>query len=561
MSNSTGTVSTNFVNTIAETFLTWFHSDILPVCAAVFDILVIIIGIVLNVLLLVTFRKRGLFVEPSSHFILMMCVIDFIAYVLLLIPTIITSLAKKWLLSDPVCEIHGAMLFFLVFSNFAFAATLSIERMIKLCHTDGEQYEKIFENKKVRSVIISVIWGVAVVIAFLPTTGIGNIRFDFYHQGCMLDYTDGPGFLIVHFLLTCVIPTIVVIVGYSLIFHTRKQALVENRLKNFQAVNGDKAKNRHTTTTSVGESALPTICESNEEVFSEKNGTVKLTTPNQAFGEKQVPPKPDKSRKGRPKSSPRQSMLFEVFSDDEENPAFHLALTYLYVWAITLICCFPYFVVCLYGTFNNNPLWGGFYTIAVLVIHVSFAAKPIVYLGHNRHYQQVTKQTIPEGMRNRARSMRTSVSHFAGVVEDFVFKTNANKKLNAALATQKAVLVWKKKLKQRKGMFKLKNEPETNSTPVEPTSLTTTNNTDSASKTTDLNLTSNVSSSAHPQPGPIAPRPTVTPSDVTMQTSTSSFIEKERQRLLGLNNGGGAGSPENVSPVPGMVDDQNMKLI
>lgn len=78
--------NTNLVETIADAFFTWFQTDILPVCTAIFDILVIIIGVTLNILLLVTFRKRGLFNEASSHIVLMLIVTDFLSYVFLLLP-------------------------------------------------------------------------------------------------------------------------------------------------------------------------------------------------------------------------------------------------------------------------------------------------------------------------------------------------------------------------------------------------------------------------------------------------------------------------------------------
>lgn len=570
MSNSTS-ASASFVDTIADSFLRWFQSDILPVCFAIVDILVIIVGLVLNILLITTFRKRGLFVEPSSHFLLMMIIVDFISYVFLLIPNIISAFAKEWILSEPVCRIHGAALFFAVFSTFGFTTILSIERTVKLCYIDGQVYDKLFNNEKVRAVMNSVVWGVAALVAFLPATGVGDINYDFYHQGCKLDYTTvtGQPFLIVHFLLTCVFPTIVVIVSYSLIFRTRHKAVLEERLSNFKAVNTDKTRGRNTTTSSIADNPLPSISEHDEEVFTEKNGTIKKTTPQAFTDDKKEPPSLNTKTKGcRPKSPPRQSMLFEVFSDDEENPAFHLALTYLYVWATVYICYLPYVIVCFYGAFNDGPLWGGFYTVTLLVVHVNFTVKPVVYLGHNRHYRHVTKQTIPEGMRNRARSMRTSISSFTDTVEDFVFKSNGNKKLNAALATQKAVLIWKKKLRKRKGIVKLTNEPEMETT-VDSTSLM--NKSDlPTGKTDTINV---VNGAQNPKSGQSINhsfatagqnRMAVTPSDVLIAPTQSSFIERERLKLLNMASSGGSAtreSPDSASPVPGMVDDQERKLL
>ena len=571
MSNSTGSITTSFVDTLTGTFFTWFNSDILPVCAATVDTLVIIVGFVLNVLLIVTFRKRGLFLEPSSHFLLMMCLVDFMSYVLLLIPNIITSIVKEWILTDPVCKIHGGISFYLVFCSFAFSSVLCVERTVKLCCPDGEKYEKIFNNKRTRSLVIGAIWVVAGIVGFLPATGIGNIHYDFYHQGCWLNYTTSPVFLIVHFVLTCVFPTITVIVCYSLIFKSKHKALLENRKSGSKS--GDKGRGRNTTTSSIGGQPLPSISEADDNDVFDGNGTGKKT----AFADEKPGQSKtgDTNKKGRPKSPPKQSMLFEVFSDDEENPAFHLSLTYLYVWAILFICYFPYIVICFYGTFDDGPLWGGFYTVTMLVVHVSFAIKPIIYLGHNRHYQAVTKQTIPEGVRNRANSVRNSVYNFADTVQDFVFKSNTNKKFNAALTTQKAVLVWKKKLKKRRGMVPLKNElEEEKTTPAGSNSLV--NKIDSPST---MSTATNVKNSGYNavnysnHSNNIAGaknRVAVTPSEIQFAPTPSTFIEKERQRIKDMSNSGepsGATnlvmrhSPNSTSPLPGMIDDPERQLL
>lgn len=536
MSNSTASATSSLIDTLTETFLTWFQSDILPVCATIVDILVIIVGVALNILLIVTFRKRGLLVEPSSHILLMLSVVDFLSYAFLLLPTIITALARDWVLSDPFCRIHGACLFLFVFASFGFATVLCLERTLKLCTEDSYVYERLFERKKIRTIIIAVTWSLAVFLAFLPATGLGDIRYDFYHQGCKLNYNNSWPFLIVYFLMATVFPTVTVLVCYSLIFYTRKKAVDESRLASFQKVN-------HKTGVDSRDNPLPTIAEDENDDDDEKGET----NTSQAASTKQGTSKAGK--RNRPKSTRRQSVLFEVFSDDEENPAFHLSLTYLYVWGATFICCFPYFIICFYDTFNDNAVWGGFFTVTVLIIHVSFTVKPVIYLGHNRHYQQVTKETIPEGVKKRARSMRTSVANMADTVEDFIFKSRANKQFNAALATQKAVLIWKKKLKTRKA-----NSKSETKTPVIPAAFAN-HAAPGAHKTSNVPNVPEVNHTVHG-------RTSVTPSDVKISSTTSSFIEKERQRMLGAahSHPKPSDSPDNISPIPGMVEDKKKLL-
>lgn len=542
--------NTDLVDTIADAFFTWFQRDILPVCTAIFDILVIIIGVVLNILLIVTFKQRGLFNEVSSHIVFMLSISDFLSYVVLLLPNIITAIANTWVLSHPVCEIHGSMIFTLIFLNFAFVTLLGIERAIKLCKENSDLYEKLFESRKIRNVIVTLVWILAALVGFIPITGAADIKYDFYHQGCMLDYEKASVFLILHFLLTIVFSMVIVVVSYSLIFNTRRKTLIQSRQNRLKKENS--VKGRNTVTSDISGNSLPSIVETDDDVFnSEKR--------ENAFEKKldhETETEKRKNRKRRPPSSSRQSLLFEVFSDDEENPAFHLAITYIALWGTIMVCYFPYVLVSFYGTFNDGPLWGGFYSVALLVLHTCFAVKPIVYLGHNRHYRHVTKQTIPEGVRNRARSMRTSVNSMSETVEDLIFRSNANSKFRAALATQKAVLIWKKRWQKKKGIFKLKeerNSPAVVSTPV----IKDPAETKEGIKT---NTHSTISFERNPTPDK-----SVTPSGILIQAKPkSSYIEEQRRKLLGSQtkavhwgqlNTKETNDTNNGSPVPGMVND------
>ncbi|KAH3841779.1 hypothetical protein DPMN_115259 [Dreissena polymorpha] len=434
--------STSYIDALTETFLAWFHNDILPVCSVIFDLAVIIVGVILNVLLMVTFRKRGLFQEPSSHFMVFFSIADFASYILLLFPNIVTAIAKEWLLSQPVCEIHGAVLFLLVSVNFGIVNILAIERCIKLCKQKGNLYDKIFERARNRNILICIVVVLSAVIAFLPVTGIGHIEYDYYHLGGKLDYSKTPSFLITHFLLTIIVSLVTVTVCYSLIFEHRRRTIQRNR-KSESGRDGNVAFAEAKGNTSVRHSStnesLAVITEVEDEVFREDD---------QSLVERSTDAKPtSKAPKKRSSiaSSRRKSVFQEVFSDDAENPIFHLAITYLALWGTLFACFLPYMIICFIGVYDSVPLWGGFYTISLLVLHVSFALKPIVYLGHNRNYRALTTENIPESFRKRARSVRNSISSVGGKMEDFLFKSKANRQLSATVAAHKALLKWKGK--------------------------------------------------------------------------------------------------------------------
>jgi hypothetical protein len=81
-----------------------------------------------------------------------------------------------------------------MFVNFGFVGVLSVERAVKLCKTDSETYGKIFHSKKVRTALLLAVWLVSVAVGLVPLSGAAILKFEFYHQGCMLDYRKSPSF-------------------------------------------------------------------------------------------------------------------------------------------------------------------------------------------------------------------------------------------------------------------------------------------------------------------------------------------------------------------------------
>ena len=533
MNSSSG--GADYIDSIANSFFEWFHRDILPVCSAIVDSAIIVTGVVLNVLLLVAIRKRGLLNEPSSHFIVAFCVADFACYALLLLPSVIAAAAGDWLLSDPVCHAHGAFLFFFVFVNFGLVSVLSVERCIKLVREDDCAYDALFESTKVRNGIIIAVFALGFVLSFLPVTGLGEVVYDSYHIGCKLDYARTPAFLFVHFVFTFTLSLVAVCVCYALIFDTRRKAIIKNRLIRQNL----KKKKMNQTNTKDEQEPLAAIQEDENNIISDKQAFVaeKEKTKRSAGA----------VRKRRSKSSPRnQSLLFEVFSDEAENPAFHLSITYLSLWATIVATCLPYTIFCFYDLYDG-PLWGGFYTIGLLVLHLSFVLKPVVYIGHNRRYKELTRATIPESMKNGARAVRSSITGVAGKMEDFLFKSRTNRRFQATLAAHKAVLIWKKKIKKSDQVILTKI----------PEKLP-----ESADLGAETKQGNNIADPAKIQSGDYIthtnqPGPRITPSEINVNPTPSTYIDRERLRLLNarMREIPPPGQPSNVSPVPGMVPD------
>ena len=543
MSNNT---NPDLVGTLTDSFLNWFQKDILSYFVATFDIIVIIIGCILNTMLIVTFKKRGLFKESSTHFVFMLTISDFIAFVLLLLPTIITAFAREWILSYPVCLAHGSMTVLMVYVSFALLAILALERVLKL--SNPELYQKTFDSKIFVNVLTIAIWTVCCTIASVNIAGIAELKYDFYHQGCMLDYMSSYILLNIHFGTTFGISFVIVLVCYSVIFDAKRRALIDARTRNFkQTALAKKIKETDSTKEMSRKNDKVILDKDVRETPSVSEGSKGIDdkqTMDVMSGQKnQLSEKPNRgiqknSRRTLAKSASRQSLILEVFSDDDENPAFHLAMTYLLLWFILVVCYLPYYTVWYYDAYNPGGVWGGFYTITMLIIHTSFVVKPIIYLGHNRHYRAVTKETIPEGVRAKARAVRASVSNVVERVDDFVFRSASNKRFAATVTAQRAVLVWKKKLqKVRKSKMDLKQKPE-EKTPIVALSITEAETDSKPNKLIEeveetpvkkLNGT-NANGGKDLRPT-TSDQKVLTPSNI--EITSSSFIERERQRLLG----------------------------
>lgn len=253
------------------------------------------------------------------------------------------------------------------------------------------------------------------------------------------------------------------------------------------------------------------------------------------------------------KTPSRQSLLMAVFSDDVENPAFHLAITYLLLWFVLVVCYLPYYIVWYYDAYDSGRAWGGFYTMSMLIIHTSFALKPVIYLGHNRHYRAVTKETIPKRVRARARAVRESVSSVVDKMDDLVFRSASNRRFAATVTAQKAVLIWKRKLQGlRQNKLHLPKKVDEKS-PVVPLSISEPQTEENSEKhTKDVNakvvpdLNGKVVKELKRKKLESQP---VTPSNVDI--TNSSFIERERQRLIG--NGNISAPPSVVCQEPTIV--------
>ena len=138
-------------------------------------------------------------------------------------------------------------------------------------------------------------------------------------------------------------------------------------------------------------------------------------------------------------------------TDDKSDPEFHMAVTYFIVFCLMLVCYIPYFAINFADYNDKGEIWGGYYTITVILVMLSYCMKPIIYLSHNRHYRKGYKETLPEKAVAKATNIGQSINNALDKIEKAMFKTPGQKKLNTALNTHMAANKWLRKVKAKKG--------------------------------------------------------------------------------------------------------------
>ncbi|XP_062568681.1 uncharacterized protein LOC134230843 [Saccostrea cucullata] len=153
------------------------------------------------------------------------------------------------------------------------------------------------------------------------------------------------------------------------------------------------------------------------------------------------------------KKAVTKAKVTKIFSLKEDNgdPDLHMFVTYLIVWVTMLVCHGPYFAINIADYADSDDIWGGYYSITVIFFMVSYCAKPIIYLAHNRKYREGYKETMPEKVIEKANTARKSVSNFMDKIDKAMFKTPGKKKLDATLTTHMAANKWLRKVKNKNG--------------------------------------------------------------------------------------------------------------
>ena len=483
--------SSAVVSSVSGSFFIWFQDDVLPYLTGSLFIAVVIVGIILNGMLITTLRKRNLLKIRTNWFLFELTIVDFISCIFFIGPAAWVAFNRKWQLGDYACKVHGILFITTYLVTFWLLLMMGVERA--LITKNFDLHDKIFSSSKYVTLISVLLWLGSVGISAIPLTGWVTISYDFYQASCVPFFTDNVYYLSIVFVLGICFCFISIIISYVIIFKSRRKKLAKpekEEVKNGKDGGETSKENTDNTTTGSGAENLEKGKENMGETSKVK--TDKLSTDNTAThsgtenSEKSTENSGESSKgcenveetnkdldKDIPKvkigwesqnKSKKLSMLTardkikkvvtkiqvtKMLTDDQSDPDFHLAITYLIVVCLMLFLWFPYFIIC-FVKLNDKSLWNGYLSLTMVIAMISYCLKPVIYLAHNRHYREIAVETIPDNAVRKASKVRNSLVDVLNKVDKIVFKSALTpRKLSTTVKTATIAKGWLNKSRKK----------------------------------------------------------------------------------------------------------------
>lgn len=403
-------------------------------------------------------KRRKLILLPSNRYLLQLILVDFMACGLMLLPTCVTALAKSWVMSEPVCYFHALMSTWLMLVSVGLVCICLIERTIKQKKPD--LHHTVFDSNIGVSVTSVIIWVIDLGIAVLPVTGISTVAYDVYQASCVVYYSSSVIYIIVVFSFAFVIPLLIFLVTCCLVFNHHRKKLKQKQNDVMELLKPTTQQDNTVTSPPTSErSTVSTtgIVPAVQETPRDNNGRRDTLAEMTMSETETINNRRRYWRKLRKSTNRRQSRFqsvvsavqsYDLFSDDHRDEDHHLAVTYMIVYCFLTVCWLPFLILALVNGFNDS-IWRGWYSLTMIFSVLSFIAKPIIYMAHNRHFQQNSKMALPETITVKVARMRESISSAVDKLDKAVFVSpRTENNFTTAMATNKAAKTWMKKIKK-----------------------------------------------------------------------------------------------------------------
>lgn len=446
------------IESFGDTLTLWLRSKIIPYILFGTCIIVIITSCVLNIFMIFMLKRRKLISLPTNRFLLQLIVIDFLACGFVLVPICVTALAKSWILSNPLCYFHAVISTWLLLVSFGLVSLCFIERVTK--QKTPKIHQNLFDTNVGVTLISGFVWAIDLGIALLPVFGIASIAYDEYQASCAVSYSKSKIFAPLVFALTFVLPFLVFIVCCIILFsHHRNKAkqkqddMIE-MLKPAHEQNSAFASPPSSERSTLSTTGIVTAVEETPRNVSARRDTLAEMTMSEQETEnnrrrywKNIR-KSTKQRPSRLQSVVSAVQNYDLFSDDHKDEDHHLAVTYMIVYSFLTICWLPFLALAIANAFSD-AIWQGWYSLTLIFSVLSFIAKPIIYLAHNRHFRQNSKMALPSDVATKVERIRNSISSVVNRLDRAVFVSpRTDKTVVTAIAVNKTAKAWIEKVKK-----------------------------------------------------------------------------------------------------------------
>lgn len=177
----------------------------------IFICLVIVISVLGNTLVLYTLHKAKLVGSVSSHLVVNLAIID-ISISILILPTVITVLARRgWTMGNKFCIAAAFIDSLLTKAQVMALLIIGINRYIAVHHPNLYTSRK---NRTISKLIVTGAWAYSVLWSIPPVFGWGRYAYARNTLFCQLDWKAGLSFSIPHFLLSFIVPGVAGLVLY-----------------------------------------------------------------------------------------------------------------------------------------------------------------------------------------------------------------------------------------------------------------------------------------------------------------------------------------------------------
>lgn len=446
------------IESFGDTLTLWLRSKIIPYILFGTCIIVIITSCVLNIFMIFMLKRRKLISQPTNRFLLQLIVIDFLACGFVLVPICVTALAKSWILSNPLCYFHAVISTWLLFVSFGLVSLCFIERVTK--QKTPKIHQNLFDTNVGVTLISGFVWAIDLGIALLPVFGIASIAYDEYQASCAVSYSKSKIFAPLVFALTFVLPFLVFIVCCIILFsHHRNKAkqkqddmieMLKPAHEQNSAFASPPSSERSTLSTTGSVTAVeetPRNVSARRDTLAEMTMSEQETENNRRRYWKNIR-KSTKQRPSRLQSVVSAVQNYDLFSDDHKDEDHHLAVTYMIVYSFLTICWLPFLALAIANAFSD-AIWQGWYSLTLIFSVLSFIAKPIIYLAHNRHFRQNSKMALPSDVATKVERIRNSISSVVNRLDRAVFVSpRTDKTVVTAIAVNKTAKAWIEKVKK-----------------------------------------------------------------------------------------------------------------